>query len=881
MYEASWMICVLIIYKGIGVIMLAVTKNYELLIKRINDGESDAFTELYEATKLKVFYTVQKSMRATAVEEVSDIVQEVYIVAYKNMSSLRDPSKAIAWLCAIAGNLCKQQLGRMYDDGKLLSLDDEELFIEPEADVEDTPDYVIDRKATNEIIQQIVDKLPAPQRLAVVMYYFDEMTISEIAVALNCPKNTVKSRLNYARKAIEVAVLSEERKGVKLYSVSSLAIALALKAQVEGLAIPSGIMGGISAGIGTTTAAAVSGTTGAVAAGGATAGITSTAAGATGTGVVTSIGIGAKITACITAVALLTGGVITDVAVENNNRQNNTLSQVSAYVEEIKGYSQERDFQLDALLAAGEGSSAFITGDGNLMCCGQINSKTVPTKVDDDVKAVSASEGCVMYIKADGSLWGFGSYLGNGFENGSNSPVKMMDDVKSVSCGAEHVMVIKNDGTLWGWGLFESTYEASFDNKYSLLGDGNINVSLTPVKIMDNVKVVSASSSHTMAIKDDNSLWGWGDSGLLGIGTNEPSLFPVKILDNVMEISVGSGFAVAIKTDGSLWGWGDNYYGELGNGRTEESYTDINGDGYVDVYERKPIKIMDNVKAVSAGMSAISIVKNDDTLWICGEVSFLNKGEVRMPVKLLDEVAEAALVRTKDRTDSSPTYATTSMLIIKKDCTVWGCGYNADGQVGNGKSYFDYPETSDYQVLPYEYDPVLIYDPDGQTAAEQKIANLDDGEYYFRFENQNVVKTEGGWNVLAGNLTYDTYSMEEVSSWKPGTVISFQGNDVVIESIETDMEWKDISYNGGSFIIVSCDGEWITDDDSGASLWYVNGYSQIFIHDDTVFVEWASATAVQVDSLDEIMNYYSYAYRNAAVTIEDGVVVQINTFYHP
>ena len=75
-------------------------------------------------------------------------------------------------------------------------------------------------------------------------------------------------------------------------------------------------------------------------------------------------------------------------------------------------------------------------------------------------------------------------------------------DKKAVTAVGQSAFVIRDDGSLWAFG----------DNKNGRLGDGSTTFRGTPVKIMDNVVQVSAGLYHTLALCGDGSLWGWGDN---------------------------------------------------------------------------------------------------------------------------------------------------------------------------------------------------------------------------------------------------------------------------------------------------------------------------------------------------------------------------------
>ncbi|MCD7908541.1 MAG: RNA polymerase sigma factor, partial [Clostridium sp.] len=75
----------------------------------------------------------------------------------------------------------------------------------------------VDYAETKRLVQEMIDQLPEQQRMAVVLYYLENLSVGQIARMMECSEGTVKSRLNYGRKAIKTQVLALEKKGTKLY----------------------------------------------------------------------------------------------------------------------------------------------------------------------------------------------------------------------------------------------------------------------------------------------------------------------------------------------------------------------------------------------------------------------------------------------------------------------------------------------------------------------------------------------------------------------------------------------------------------------------------------------------------------------------------------
>jgi len=185
------------------------------LVSSAKSGNKKSFDKLYELTSNDVWFTCVSLLKDE--DNAKDIMQETYITAFLKLDTLKDEEKFCGWLTAIATNKCKNKL-----KGKVeYQIDDEILIAETETDELMLPEEYINKAEKRKVLLQIIeDTLSFNQYQVVLMFYFNELSIAEIAQALEISEGTVKSRLNSSRAKMKTAIEDYENKsGDKLHGV--------------------------------------------------------------------------------------------------------------------------------------------------------------------------------------------------------------------------------------------------------------------------------------------------------------------------------------------------------------------------------------------------------------------------------------------------------------------------------------------------------------------------------------------------------------------------------------------------------------------------------------------------------------------------------------
>ena len=290
---------------------------------------------------------------------------------------------------------------------------------------------------------------------------------------------------------------------------------------------------------------------------------------------------------------------------------------------------------------------------------------------------ISAGGSHTVALKSDGTVWAWGwsrdGQLGDGTTNNSelshsSIPVQVLNlyNITAISAGAGHTVALRNDGTVWAWGR----------NRDSQLGDGTttnsrFSHSSIPVQVLNlyNITAISAGGSYTVALRNDGTVWTWGsnDNGQLGDGTTTNRHTPVQVqsLSNITAISAGEVHTVALRNDGTVWTWGRNCSGQLGDGTTTRRHTPVQ------------VQNLSNITAISAGAHTIAL-RNDGTVWVWGWNRDGQLGDGTTTNRHTPVQVQSLSNITAISAGNSHTVA------LRNDNTVWAWGRNGSGELGDG-----------------------------------------------------------------------------------------------------------------------------------------------------------------------------------------------------
>ena len=506
-------------------------------------------------------------------------------------------------------------------------------------------------------------------------------------------------------------------------------------------------------------------------------------------------------------------------------------------------------------ISCGHYHAFLLKNDGSLWACGRNNEgqlglgdttnrttfTQVTTNINNDVKEVVCGYNRTFIIKNDGSLWACGyNEIGElGFGDTGNDKMystftqvtnNINNDVKQVDCGYYYTMIVKNDGSLWATGHDEFGETGLYTIRNTTI------FTQVTTNINNDVKQVACSFYCTFIVKNDGSLWACGLNNYyqLGLGHNNNYIYTftqvtTNINNDVKQVACskqtsGTTHTLVLKNDGSLWGCCNNEYGQLGLG------TAGSGSKFVQI----TVNVNNDVKQIACGVEYSVILKNDGSVWSCGNVASgrLGIGATSGAYKNLTKITS--------NLNNDAAYVTSggfNTMILKNDATVLVCGMNNYGQLGIGTTETQYSmvainqsEALKTQVTALQLEATanrgnlatVLTDEGVELTGDETLADLivkTDEEFDRQNDEMSVLETE-----LAGKVTpVGTAVASNVLSGK--TFINSTGQTITgtMANMSTHTQVADyVAWNADSIYLGIPTGAYVNVSSTGYPEVYIN-----------------------------------------------------------
>jgi RNA polymerase sigma-70 factor, ECF subfamily len=170
------------------------------LIDRAKGGDKEAFTTLVLQLGDRLYSVAYRILRDAGRAE--DAVQQTFLIAWRELPTLRDDGRLEAWLYRLLVNACYAEIRhtRRWQPGLRL--------VPVDVPSEDDAQLSVDRR---DELERAFRRLSGEQRAVLVLHHYVGLTGAEIAIALDLSPGTVRSRLHYSRQLMRAAIEADAR----------------------------------------------------------------------------------------------------------------------------------------------------------------------------------------------------------------------------------------------------------------------------------------------------------------------------------------------------------------------------------------------------------------------------------------------------------------------------------------------------------------------------------------------------------------------------------------------------------------------------------------------------------------------------------------------
>jgi RNA polymerase sigma-70 factor (ECF subfamily) len=191
----------------------------EDIIPLIIKGDIELYAEIIDRYSGKVYSTAYSYTHSQ--EESKDLVQEILIKTYNNLSSFKEDARFSTWLYRIAVNSCIDWSRKKKSKAIMTAISFEETNI-LEIITTDTegPEELLLQQENKEAVRNAVGDLPEIYKTVLILYYFEELQVQEICNILDMPRKTIETRLYRAKKILK-SILRQKMMGGELYELQN------------------------------------------------------------------------------------------------------------------------------------------------------------------------------------------------------------------------------------------------------------------------------------------------------------------------------------------------------------------------------------------------------------------------------------------------------------------------------------------------------------------------------------------------------------------------------------------------------------------------------------------------------------------------------------
>ncbi len=183
--------------------MITKTKELSDYVIELQNGNGEAFEAIYNLTYQQAFFTALKVCKNE--DDAQDVLQEAYIYLLEKYNDIKNPESFKSWFNMVVANKSKNLL-RKNNPALFNDEDEQDLIISSIEDEEFGPSEKLEEKEFCSEIMKLIDNLNDEKRTVIILFYFNEMSIKQIAQALGTNENTVKSRLFQAKKDLRKSI---------------------------------------------------------------------------------------------------------------------------------------------------------------------------------------------------------------------------------------------------------------------------------------------------------------------------------------------------------------------------------------------------------------------------------------------------------------------------------------------------------------------------------------------------------------------------------------------------------------------------------------------------------------------------------------------------